>query len=170
MAPPGEHLVRTLELRLRALRGQGDGGARGAQCSDEHGQLHNAAASPSSGQRTTPPPPRGGSAFIGAEEDAAATRGGSAFIGAEEDAAATRGGFAAAATRGCFAFIGAEDAAATKGLLRHHRGSLAASSSSLSLSRHAYAGLQRVRVSLQRGEVEFTTSRARDGARENNNK
>ena len=64
-ASEGEHLVRTLELRLRALRGQGDGGARGAKCSDEHGQLHNAAASPSSGQRT-PPPPRGCFAIIGA--------------------------------------------------------------------------------------------------------
>lgn len=40
-ASEDERLVRTLELRLRALRGQGDGGARGgAQCNDEDGQLH----------------------------------------------------------------------------------------------------------------------------------
>ena len=39
-ASEGEHL-RALQLRLRPLRGQSDGGARGARGSDEHGQLHS---------------------------------------------------------------------------------------------------------------------------------
>ena len=41
-----------LKLWLRALQGQGDGGVRGAQCSDEHSQLHGARFTLVSGSAT----------------------------------------------------------------------------------------------------------------------